>query len=130
MNGVLPIALSGLSAASTRLTASAQNVANADTSGSTAAGGGTPPYQPWLVVQTSAASGGVAANLQRSTAPYLQTYAPDNPQADAEGMIGVPDVDYATEVVDQVSAMASFKANLAVIRTADEMQKALLDTLA
>ncbi len=124
------IAATGLMAASTRLTASAQNVANADTTGSTAAGGGAPPYQPWLVVQTSTASGGVSASLQRSSAPYLQAYAPDSPQADAEGMIGVPDVDYASETVEQVSAMASFKANLAIIRAADEMQKSLLDTLA
>lgn len=130
MNGILPIALSGLSAATTRLTASAQNVANAGTSGSTPAGGGTPPYQPWLVVQTSTTSGGVAANLQRSSAPPLETYAPESAQADADGMIALPDVDYASEAVDQVSAMASFKANLAVVRTADEMQKALLDTLA
>ncbi len=40
------------------------------------------------------------------------------------------DVDYGAEAVEQVSAKQEFSANIAVIRTADEMQQSLLDILA
>ena len=40
------------------------------------------------------------------------------------------DVDLASEVVTQVSAKQEFKANLAVIRTSNEMTDALLNILA
>lgn len=39
-------------------------------------------------------------------------------------------VDYGAEVVEQVSAKQEFTANIAVIRTADEMQQSLLDIIA
>ncbi|MDB5468574.1 MAG: protein of unknown function domain protein [Caulobacter sp.] len=39
-------------------------------------------------------------------------------------------VDLAKEVVEQVQAKTAFKANVAVIRTADEMTGVLLDMLA
>ena len=40
------------------------------------------------------------------------------------------DVDYTDEVVEQITAKHEFSANLAVIRTADEMSDKLLDILA
>ncbi|HEX5378603.1 MAG TPA: flagellar basal body rod C-terminal domain-containing protein [Phenylobacterium sp.] len=40
------------------------------------------------------------------------------------------DVDYGSEVVEQVQAKHEFSANLAVIRTADDMARSLLDILA
>ena len=40
------------------------------------------------------------------------------------------DVDLGSEAVEQLSAKTEFKANLAVIRTADDMTQALLDILA
>ncbi|WP_421930664.1 flagellar basal body rod C-terminal domain-containing protein [Phenylobacterium sp.] len=40
------------------------------------------------------------------------------------------DVDYTNEVVEQITAKHEFSANLAVIRTADEMTGDLLDILA
>ena len=41
-----------------------------------------------------------------------------------------PAVDLAKEAVEQVTAKAAFKANVAVIRAADEMMGELLDILA
>jgi flagellar hook protein FlgE len=40
------------------------------------------------------------------------------------------DVDLGSEVVEQVEAKHAFSANIAVIRTADEMQQSLLDLIA
>jgi flagellar basal body rod protein FlgC len=41
-----------------------------------------------------------------------------------------PSVDLAKEAVEQITAKAEFKANAAVIRTADQMMGELLDILA
>ena len=43
------------------------------------------------------------------------------------GMAGDDSVDYAAEAVTQIEAKQSFKANVAVIKVADEMMKSLLD---
>jgi flagellar hook protein FlgE len=40
------------------------------------------------------------------------------------------DVDYGHEEVEQITAKHEFSANLAVIRTADDMQQSLLDLIA
>jgi len=57
------------------------------------------------------------------------TRATDRFTASASRMVG-PDPDYAREVVEQVQAKTDFKANLAVIKAADEMTGTLLDMLA
>lgn len=40
------------------------------------------------------------------------------------------EVDYSHEAVEQITAKHEFSANLAVIRTADDMQQSLLDLIA
>ena len=40
------------------------------------------------------------------------------------------EVDYTHEAIEQITAKTEFRANLAVIRTADEMTDSLLDILA
>jgi len=42
-------------------------------------------------------------------------------------MAGDGDVDYASEAVEQIEAKQAFKANVAVIKVADQMWDALLD---
>ncbi len=42
-------------------------------------------------------------------------------------MAGDESVDYATEAVSQIEAKQAFKANVSVIKVADEMFQALLD---
>jgi flagellar basal body rod protein FlgC len=43
------------------------------------------------------------------------------------GMAGDDRVDYAAEAVSQIQAKQSFKADVAVIKVADEMMQSLLD---
>ncbi|WP_340644045.1 flagellar basal body rod C-terminal domain-containing protein [Phenylobacterium sp.] len=40
------------------------------------------------------------------------------------------DVDYTHEAIEQITAKTEFRANLAVIKTADQMTDSLLDILA
>ena len=69
------------------------------------------------------AAAGMTAAANRLSASAERTAAWDA-QAPANGK---PEVDLVKEAVDQVSARTAFKANAAVIRTADQMTGALLD---
>jgi flagellar hook protein FlgE len=64
----------------------------------------------------SIATAGLTRATDRLTASAIRTVAPD--------------ADLGREVVEQVQAKTDFKANLAVIRAADEMTGTLLDMLA
>ena len=61
MNPVNAIALSGLNAATLRVQASANNIANMRSNGALVAAAGPAPYTPLEVQQASMAGGGVAA---------------------------------------------------------------------
>jgi flagellar hook protein FlgE len=64
------------------------------------------------------ASAGLDASLQRFTQSAQRTASAASPYAD---------VDLANEAVEQISAKSAFSANVAVIRTADQMLGELLD---
>ena len=51
-------------------------------------------------------------------------------EASAKRVAGQPHADLAAELVEQKFAANSFKANLAVLKTANEMAKSVLDILA
>lgn len=69
-----------------------------------------------------------------ATAQYGLFAASQRFEASAQRTVRMGDpafsVDYAHEVVEQITAKHEFSANLAVIRTADEMTGDLLDILA
>ncbi len=80
-----------------------------DAAGNNIANSQTPGYRRQSVVQAEQADGGVTTSVERAAAP-------------GENM--------AQDVVDQLSASYSFKANLRVVKTQDEMLGALLDVKA
>lgn len=139
MTDVVSIALSGLGAQQKRLAATASNVANASTSGSVPANGSSAPastasvstvYKPLNVSLTSLEGGGVRADIVADETGYSLAYDPDSPYANGEGMVAVPNVDLTTEMVRLLDIKNAFKANLAVLKTQDEMLGELLDTQA
>lgn len=132
MAASIGIALSGLTAQTRRLDASASNVANVRSTGAVPTSGGTAeskraPYQPLAVAQTDA-NPGTRATFTPITPAYLQDYAPDDGAANGEGMVAAPNVDLATERVNQMAASRAYGANIAVVRTQDEMLTSLLDS--
>jgi flagellar basal-body rod protein FlgC len=137
MMDAMTIAASGMQAASQALTTIASNIANANTSGPVPATPSNQPvpqttgsiYQPITPVQVTAPGGGVTASSQASLPSYTLAYDPQAPYANLQGMVATPNVDIATQAVDQVEATNSFRANLAVYRTASQMYKSLLDAL-
>lgn len=129
----LGIALSGLTVQTRRIEASASNLANLRTTGAVPdAAGAVPDGQPQayraLGVAQSDANLGTRATFTPITPAYLQEYDPDASHANAQGMVAAPNVDPAMERVNQIAASRAYGANLAVVRTQDEMLTSLLDS--
>lgn len=130
MLNTISIALSGLNAASNKVSASASNIANMTTTGSLEAGKQA-PYDALTTRQTaqSDAQGnpaGVRSDVVSAGRPFVPSYAPGSPFANADGMIGTPNVDLAEEAINMSMAETSYKANISVIKTTDEMSEELL----
>ena len=137
MDPVMSTALSGLTASVARLNVSASNTADSETRGPVPStppsqplppsSGGPAVYQAIQLTQTAASGGGVSIGYAPVKPSYVQTYDPTAPFADGGGMVAAPNVDPVAEQVEQITARASFMANLAVLKTADEMNRSLFD---
>ena len=133
MSSILTIAVSGITAASERLQDSASNVANAESDGPTSDASpqvqaNTPPaYTPKQVHQVPLANGGTQAlttNVQPAT---VLAYDPTAPEADSNGEVAKPNVDFTSEAYQQLTARYNFVANAYVMRIYSRMVKSLLD---
>lgn len=131
----ISISLSGLRAQSQKLGTTANNIANVSTVGIVPEEGNTSTvYQGQAIdfrsIQVDGEAAGVLAEAREDAYGYSVTYAPDSPYANVDGNIAVPNVDLTTEAVDLMTTELAYKANIAALKTADEMERALLDTLA
>ncbi len=138
----LPISVSGLTASTARLAASASNVANARTRGPVPQTPATTPppadqkdkpevYRAIDTVQTStrdgANSGGTRATYRTRQPEFVQEYDPSSSLANEDGLVAAPNVDIGGEVVEQIKAESAYKANLKAVQVAEDMLKSLLD---
>jgi flagellar basal-body rod protein FlgC len=138
MNTAMNIAVSGMLAASTGLNASASNLANLESDGPVPATSPQQPvaqapgsvYQAVAVTQTAQPGGGVTASVMPSLPSYALAYDPSAPFANMQGMVATPNVDPAQEVVNQMMAALAYRANIATFKTAQQMEKTLLDATA
>lgn len=119
------IALSGMRYNETRLAVSANNVANMATTGKV--DDPTSGYKAQQVSGVAQADGGVVADVQDSSPAQVQAYSPNDPNANAEGLVNLPNVDLTQETVNQMMAVTGYKANASVVRTLAAMDKSLLD---
>lgn len=113
----------------TRLDVIAQNIANAQTTRDAHG----KPYQRQVVVFETALQQSLAAGEPPTTAalrvariekdprPPTLVYRPGHPDADANGMVAMPNVNLHEEMADLVAASRAFEANLAVVRSARTM---------
>ncbi len=120
-------ALSGLRAASTQVAVSAENIANINTTGNLE--GGKAPYTPKTVQQQTTATGGVITDIAQKTPAFVPAFDPSSPFANADGLVGTPNIDLAEESVHILIAKNNYKANATTIRTQSEMQDDLLKIL-
>ncbi len=133
MSSAFEIAASGLKAQSRRLAVSADNVANVSSLGvhpdpELAQPEGFAPQRTLFSSQVQAgAQGGVSASSAPITPASFLSYQPDHPDADAGGMVPLPNVSLEQEMVEQIQALRLFQANVKTIQTQDRMLGALLD---
>ena len=127
MSAVAAIALSGLAAVTRRVEASASNIANQSSYGAMPGEDGPAVYAPLEVQLAAQPSGGVSATLAPSSRAALLAYDPQSSFANAKGYLATPAVDLTDEMINLAIASYDFAANLAVIRTADDMTKAVLE---
>lgn len=122
----------------------ASNIANISTTGplpasggsATSAGAGIAPtfpaaYVPLRVDQASQASGstagGTVATVSTVSPSYTTQSDPSAPFANQHGLVAAPNVDFASEFAELVTAKYSFIANAKVIQAYSETEKTLLD---
>jgi flagellar basal-body rod protein FlgC len=131
MAGAANIAVSGMDASATWLDTIASNVANMNDTAALPAGGAPyTGYQPVTVAMSATPSGGVTADVEPTMPAYSAGYDPSAPLANAQGLVAVPKVDLAAAVVDQITALQSYKANADAFRAAEDMTKVTLDLTA
>ena len=117
---VFQVSSSAMTAQSMRLNAVASNLANAD---SVVAEDGQ-PYRAKQVVFAAKPMGGPESmgvqvtQVVESAAPLRLVFEPNNPAANAEGYVEMPNVNVVEEMVNMISASRSYQNNAEVMNTA------------
>lgn len=128
LSSMLSISASGMTAAATRLEASASNIANAQSAGPLPdADGNSTAYQPVTATQSDVRGGGVSARLTRIADPYVTTSDPTSPDANEDGLVAAPNVDMAGEMVNVLTARMSYEASAKTMKVANDMMTTTLD---
>ncbi len=135
--GGFDISASALTANRLRMDVISSNIANAETTRAGSVDGQFVPYRRKMVVvepaQTpfkdllnaqlngSSAQGVKVTKIQEDQTPFKQVYNPSHPDADANGMVFMPNVDVAKEMVDLISASRSYEANITALNASKAM---------
>ena len=125
-------ASSGLRAQTVRIRLSAENLANANSTGETP---GADPYRRKEAVfktyldKEVAAERVKVANVRESTAPFPMKYDPSHPAADEDGMVKLPNVSALVEMTDLREAQRAYEANLNVVEASRGMLMSAVDIL-
>lgn len=135
--GGFDISASALTAQRLRMDVISSNIANAETTRAGYVDGKFVPYRRKTVVvepqamsfrnlldqqlNGSAAQGVKVTKIQEDQSPFKQVYNPTHPDADANGMVYMPNVDMAKEMVDMISASRSYEANITALNASKAM---------
>ena len=129
-NTAMTVAASALKAQQSRMRIIAENIANAESTATTAGG---QPYRrqvPVFEAKTiDGATGVVMAQVRPDQSNFRLEYDPQHPAANAEGYVQRPNVDALVEAMDMREAQRAYEANLNVIETARNMDARTLDIL-
>ena len=128
----LKIASAGLSANSARMRVTSENIANAQSTGSTP---GADPYRRKTITFESTldeASGAdlvQVANVGSDNAPFVVEHDPGNPAADSKGFVKLPNVNLIMEMADMREANRAYEANLQVVKESRDLISMTIDLL-
>jgi len=130
----IDVTAGALNAQKTRLDLVAQNIANAQTT-RTPEGG---PYQRRIVSfenELIRNEGRAGASLQgvriggitMDRSPGQPVFNPQHPDAGEDGMVMMPNVNLAYEMVDLITASRAYEANLAIVKNSKQMAMRALE---
>jgi flagellar basal-body rod protein FlgC len=121
------IAGSAMAAQTVRLNTIASNMANADVAAGSEAEAFRARKPVFATVMGGQASGGVQVlDVVQSAEPLRRVHEPDNPKADAEGMVYYTNVNEVSEMADMMSASRAFETNVEVLSRIKSMQASVL----
>ncbi len=129
LSAIFNIAGSALTAETARLTTSAQNMSNANVESGNPEEVYKAKYPIFKAVQEHAnqwmgeqTSGGVQLKgTYESTLDPRKRYAPDNPQADKQGFVYTPNVNYVEEMANVISASRSYQMDVELLNTTKQL---------
>lgn len=134
MFGAFDVSTSSLVAQRTRMEVIAANMANRssiyDSQGEYA------PYRRRVPVlaqgdPVSGRSDGVhVKEILLDTSPLRKIYDPGHPEADAQGYIGLPNIDPSMEMVNALEASRAYEASITAVEATKSMMQASLRLLA
>ncbi len=126
---IFSVAGSAMAAESERLNVTASNLANENST----TGPDGKPYRAKQVVFAVDPLGGARSgsgqqvggvrvtNVIDDPSPMKTSYDPDNPAADQNGYVTLPNVDPVEEMVNMISASRSYQANVETLNTAKQL---------
>jgi flagellar basal-body rod protein FlgC len=130
----LDISASALTASRLRMDIIAANIANAETTRGRFVDGAWQPYTRKLVVlepqqfsDVLKQAGVKATRIVDDPTPYKSMYMPEHPDADASGMVRMPNVDMLKEMADMMQVIRSYEANVTALNASKAMISSSLD---
>jgi flagellar basal-body rod protein FlgC len=135
--GGFDISASALTAQRLRMDVISANIANAETTRAGYVNGKFVPYRRKVVVMEAvqpkfqnilaqqmngqSAQGVQVSAIREDSAPFKQVYNPTHPDADANGMVYMPNVDMLKEQVDLLAASRAYEANITALNARKSM---------
>ena len=126
------VAASGMRAQSSRMRTIAENLANANSTSTTAGGD---PYRRKVASMTSQFDRELGATVVKTEEPardmsdFRTEYEPGNPAADKHGYVKMPNVNTLVEIMDMREAQNSYEADLNALDAAKGMMSRTVDLL-
>ncbi|GBR09818.1 MULTISPECIES: flagellar basal body rod protein FlgC [Asaia] len=109
------ISAAGMQVQSKRLQVAAENIANAETTGTSP---GSDAYRRKTITfkemldRSTGVSTVAVRDIGEDQSDFEMRYDPSHPAADTKGMVKMPNVDTMTEILDTHEAQHSYEANL------------------
>lgn len=135
--GSFDISASALTAQRLRMDVISSNIANAETTRASYVDGKFVPYRRKMVevapvdttfknmlndkIDATGAQGVKVTSIKDDETPFKQVYNPTHPDADANGMVSMPNVDILKEMVDMISATRSYEASVTALNASKSM---------
>jgi flagellar basal-body rod protein FlgC len=132
LQAALRVAGSGLAAQSARLRVTTENLANAESTGSTP---GSDPYRRKTITfdnELDEASGVnlvTVRDIGTDPSAFITSQDPGNPAADSNGVVKLPNVNMITEMSDMREANRSYEADLQVMKQSRDLMSMTIDLL-